>query len=126
MIDLRIEKFSFADAGKKAGEGFTLIIRNFDPADLPTDGQEFTLAEIPGAFTLIRRYAVRSDALNDYTSYWEHMKEQAVFDAGQHYAAHALEDGSIPVIEGAVTLHDEAHPDWKEIRVVDMQMNIYD
>lgn len=117
MIDLRIEKFSFADAGKKAGEGFTLIIRDFDPADLPADGQEFTLAEIPGAFTLIRRYAVRSDALNDYTSYWEHMKEQAVFDASQHYAAHALEDGSIPVIEGAVTLHDEAHPDWKEIRV---------
>lgn len=100
MIDLRIEKFSFSRTNRKADAGFTLVIRDFDAYILPENGKEILIAEVPGAFTLSRRYAEESNA----------------FDRSQHYAAHALEDGSIPVIEAAVTLHDEAHPEWKEIR----------
>ncbi len=40
-----------------------------------------------------------------------------IFDANQHYPSYPMPDGSLPVIEGTVFLHDQAHPEWKQISV---------
>ena len=124
MITLRKERFHFdtADAAMSKG-GFTLIIRDFDAASLANDGSVKVLAEVPGAFTFKRRYAKQTDMLNDYIHYcrnWENSwslppEDTPVFDAGQHYQSYPMPDGSLPVIEACVYLHDEAHPDWTHL-----------
>ncbi len=57
MITLRKEKFLFDSSNPACHEGFTLIIRDFE-ADMPDGSKNSrTLAEVPGAFILKRRYA---------------------------------------------------------------------
>lgn len=59
------------------------------------------LAELPGAFAVRYRFADPADHFDRIS---------------QHYPAHPMPDGTIPVIEAEIFLHDEAHPDWKSIR----------
>jgi len=110
MIDLReeIRTFSGTPALKTAstaavgvlpqGNSFLLKLQ----VDFSKAQGESMLADLPGAFTLKRRFA----------------DPDSRADKGrQHYLAQPMPDGTVPVIEARIFLHDEAHPKWTDIEV---------
>ncbi len=97
-------------------KGFTLQFNiNFD--QLPGTGN-ITLCEVPGAFSLVRRFAGDIPLDSSRQQYFTFpATEDITFDRSrQHYCSFPAADGSIPVFEGKVYLHDKDHPDWTEIR----------
>ncbi|WP_176012363.1 hypothetical protein [Victivallis sp. Marseille-Q1083] len=62
------------------------------------------LLEIPDAVVLRLRQAGTDPAEN-------------AEDRRQNYVNYQLPDGSCPVLEAVLTLHSEAHPDWREMRI---------
>lgn len=78
--------------------------------DLDHAGGESMLAELPGAFSLKRRFTGPEDQFD----------EQAIWHpnqiAAQHYASFPMPDNSCPVIEWQLFPHDEDHPQWNCIQ----------
>ena len=107
-------------------------IFTFDPADVLPEKNSLTfqieldfstltsdcvLAEIPGRFILRRRTAKGGfSAQQSYTKFWCETCLDRKYDEAQHYMAHPMPDGTVPVIEAILFLQNDDPAEWKAPR----------